>query len=94
MCIGRLCVWCVDATVNASEAYKLVQNQLAGYLSWLERRANNANVVGSTPTLATFLFTYLHTYTFLLARYLCISSIWFFKEPSPHPFRPPAPFHL
>ena len=24
----------------------------AGQLSWLERRANNANVVGSTPTLA------------------------------------------
>ena len=27
----------------------------AGQLSWLERRANNANVVGSTPTLAKFL---------------------------------------
>ena len=24
-------------------------------LSWLERRANNGNVVGSTPTLAKFL---------------------------------------
>ena len=27
---------------------------MAGYLSRLERRANNANVVGSTPTLAIF----------------------------------------
>ena len=27
----------------------------AGLLSWLERRANNANLVGSTPTLAKFL---------------------------------------
>ena len=28
----------------------------AGQLSRLERRANNANVVGSTPTLAKFFF--------------------------------------
>ena len=28
---------------------------MAGQLSWLERRANNADVVGSTPTLAKFL---------------------------------------
>ena len=27
----------------------------AGQLSWLERCANNANVVGSTPTLAKLL---------------------------------------
>ena len=26
----------------------------AGQLSWLERRANKANVVGSNPTLAKF----------------------------------------
>ena len=30
--------------------------KLAGYLSRLERRANNANVVGSTPTLAINIF--------------------------------------
>ena len=33
----------------------------AGQLSRLERRANNANVVGSTPTLAKFLY-YVHEY--------------------------------
>ena len=31
-------------------------------LSWLERRANNANVVGSTPTLAKLLL-YVHKYS-------------------------------
>ena len=29
---------------------------MAGYLSRLERRANNANVVGSTPTLANLFY--------------------------------------
>ena len=33
----------------------------AGQLSWLERRANNANVEGSTPTLAK-LVLYVHKY--------------------------------
>ena len=34
----------------------------AGQLSRLERRANNANVVGSTPNLAK-LFLYVHKYS-------------------------------
>ena len=34
----------------------------AGQLSRLERRANNANIVGSTPTLAKFLL-YVHEYS-------------------------------
>ena len=34
----------------------VVSHQLAGQLSWLERRANNANVVGSIPTLAIIFF--------------------------------------
>ena len=33
----------------------------AGQLSWLERRANNANVVGSTPILAK-LVPYVHKF--------------------------------
>ena len=32
----------------------------AGQLSWLERRANNANVVGSTPTLAKSLYMFMN----------------------------------
>ena len=32
----------------------------AGQLSRLERRANNANVVGSTPTLAKFLYMFMN----------------------------------
>ena len=34
----------------------------AGQLSWLERRANNANVVGSITTLAKLLL-YVHKYS-------------------------------
>ena len=34
---------------------KIYQILTAGQLSRLERRANNTNVVGSTPTLAKFL---------------------------------------
>ena len=34
---------------------KIYRILTAGLLSWLERRANNANVVGSTPTIAKFL---------------------------------------
>ena len=34
---------------------KIYQIVTAGQLSRLERRANNANVVGFTPTLAKFL---------------------------------------
>ena len=34
----------------------------AGQLSRLERRANNANVVGSNPTLAKFVL-YVHEYS-------------------------------
>ena len=34
----------------------------AGQLSRLERRANNATVVGSSPTLANFLL-YVHKYS-------------------------------
>ena len=37
----------------------------AGQLSRLERRANNANVVGSTPTLAKFLL-----YMFINIRFM------------------------
>ena len=35
---------------------------MAGQLSRLERRANNANVVGSTPILANLLL-YVHKYS-------------------------------
>ena len=34
----------------------------AGQLSWLERRANNVDVVGSTPILAKLLL-YVHKYS-------------------------------
>ena len=40
---------------------KTYQILRAGQLNWLERRANNANVVGSTTTLAKFVL-YVHKY--------------------------------
>ena len=41
---------------------KIYQIVTAFYISRVERRANNANVVGSTPTLAKLLL-YVHKYS-------------------------------
>ena len=45
-----------------SQVNKIYVTVTAGQLSRLERRANNANVVGSTPVLANLLL-YVHKYS-------------------------------
>ena len=57
--MGHFKYFTIFPAYTVNKIYVIV---MAGQLSRLERRPNNATVVGSTPTLANFLL-YVHKYS-------------------------------